>query len=390
MEWQGREGALTWMWTARRLAISAFLIGHMGAVSIWVLPPCPIQRRCAGTLAYYILPLGLWQYWGMFAPDPVRDTLMLEAEAIDVRGIRYNFAFPKLADYSRLGGDLPVPPLEVRGQHGQRGERGAARVRGAARDPAARPAGRRLPRRRPPPLPGPPDARLPASRRPTRCCRRSRTRSRRTASRTWRRWAHEPAPRLEHLLVRADLGASAGGVPDRLRGRRPGQPGAADGRLRPLVHRRRALARDRGPRGRRAAPALALAVGAGPDLGPGRLRGHGDRRRPVHARLADPADGRRALPGHALDPPPQRLDRLRGRRPADDPGLLPDAQPLRRRLLARRPPGVPQAGDPRRAPDRPLGATPDPAPDLPGLLQHRRAEGPRDRPGWTGRRSTSS
>ena len=146
------------MWTARRLAISAFLIGHMGAVSIWVLPPCPIQRRCAGTLAYYILPLGLWQYWGMFAPDPVRDTLMLEAEVIDVRGIRYNFAFPKLADYSAMRGDLPVPPLEVRGQHGRRGERGAARVRGAARDPAARPAGRRLPRRRPPPLPGPPDA----------------------------------------------------------------------------------------------------------------------------------------------------------------------------------------------------------------------------------------
>jgi hypothetical protein len=94
------------MWTARRLAISAFLIGHMGAVSIWVLSPCPIQRRFAGTLAYYILPLGLWQYWGMFAPDPVRDTVTLEAEVIDVRGIRYIFAFPKLADYSRLEGVL--------------------------------------------------------------------------------------------------------------------------------------------------------------------------------------------------------------------------------------------------------------------------------------------
>ena len=92
------------MWTARRLAISAFLIGHMGAVTIWVIPPCPIQRHCAETAAFYMLPLGLWQYWGMFAPDPVRDTLMLEAEVIDVRGIRYHFAFPKLADYSRWEG----------------------------------------------------------------------------------------------------------------------------------------------------------------------------------------------------------------------------------------------------------------------------------------------
>ena len=127
----GKEGALTWMWTARRLAISAFLIGHMGAVSIWVLPPCPIQRRFAGSLAYYILPLGLWQYWGMFAPDPVRDTLMLEAEAIDVRGIRYNFAFPRLADYSRWEGTFRFRHAKYAANMG--GEESAAQREFAAR-----------------------------------------------------------------------------------------------------------------------------------------------------------------------------------------------------------------------------------------------------------------
>ena len=48
--------------------------------------------------------------------------------------------------------------------------------------------------------------------------------------------------------------------------------------------------------------------------------------------------GAAALPGDALDPPPEHPDELRARQPAHDPPLLPDAQPLRRRVLARRPP----------------------------------------------------
>jgi hypothetical protein len=95
MAWTGN-----WSWTARRLAISAFVLFHVGATAIWVLPECPIRRQFVPTLKYYMLPLGLWQSWAMFAPDPIRDTIVLDAEVIDTHGVRYGFAFPRLAEYT--------------------------------------------------------------------------------------------------------------------------------------------------------------------------------------------------------------------------------------------------------------------------------------------------
>src|SRR5512135_842784 len=53
------------------------------------------------TLQYYMLPLGIWQFWAMFAPDPIRDTLTVEAEVIDARGLRHLFAFTRVGDLNR-------------------------------------------------------------------------------------------------------------------------------------------------------------------------------------------------------------------------------------------------------------------------------------------------
>jgi len=94
------DGTRNWSWTLRRLAISAFLVAHLAATVIWILPASAIRLQYAPLAKYYILPLGLWQYWAMFAPDPVRDTITLEAEVIDCNGVRYAFAFPRLGDYN--------------------------------------------------------------------------------------------------------------------------------------------------------------------------------------------------------------------------------------------------------------------------------------------------
>jgi len=93
-------------WARRlgRLVVSVFLVVHVVMTVVWVMPPCPIRVRSQGVIDAYMLPLGLWQYWGMFAPDPVRNALTLEAEVVDSRGLRYAFAFPRLADYSKWGG----------------------------------------------------------------------------------------------------------------------------------------------------------------------------------------------------------------------------------------------------------------------------------------------
>lgn len=117
-----------WFRTAGRLGISAFLVFHIGATVVWVLPPCPVRQRCFDPVACYIMPLGLWQYWGMFAPDPVRDTMTLEADAVDARGLRTSFVFPKLADYStwrgiprfrhsKFAANLSVPELQLQREY---------------------------------------------------------------------------------------------------------------------------------------------------------------------------------------------------------------------------------------------------------------------------------
>jgi hypothetical protein len=90
----------SWSWTARRLVISTFLLLHLAANVIWILPAGAIRQQFSPWARNYILPLGLWQFWAMFAPDPMRETITLEAEVIDANGVRYAFAFPRLGDYN--------------------------------------------------------------------------------------------------------------------------------------------------------------------------------------------------------------------------------------------------------------------------------------------------
>jgi hypothetical protein len=118
------DATRSWGWIARRIGISAFVLMHLGATAIWVMPECPIRVRFVNVVRWYMMPLGLWQYWGMFAPDPILHTLTLEADVVDAHGLRYNFAFPKLADYSFVGqvprfrhskfaANLGIPGLEA-------------------------------------------------------------------------------------------------------------------------------------------------------------------------------------------------------------------------------------------------------------------------------------
>lgn len=95
---------------ARRAAISLFLIVHLTAVATWNLPAGELRARAIPIAQYYILPTGLWQYWGMFAPDPVKETLTVEAMALDSKGKIYRYPFPKVADYSFLGS---IPRVRV-------------------------------------------------------------------------------------------------------------------------------------------------------------------------------------------------------------------------------------------------------------------------------------
>jgi hypothetical protein len=96
-----RRGAV--VWALRKWAVSAFVLAHMGMTALWCLPECPLRVWSFPVTKHYMMPLGLWQCWTMFSPDPVRHAVMLEADVVDSRGLRYGFTFRRLADYSLWG-----------------------------------------------------------------------------------------------------------------------------------------------------------------------------------------------------------------------------------------------------------------------------------------------
>ena len=67
---------------------------------------------------YYMLPLGLWQWWAIFAPDPLRENRVLEAEVIDAKRLIHIYEFTKIGDLSLWRKIRPVSPSQVHRQHG--------------------------------------------------------------------------------------------------------------------------------------------------------------------------------------------------------------------------------------------------------------------------------
>jgi hypothetical protein len=89
---------MAWRWTARRLGVSAFVIFHVAALMLWTMPQCAIKARFQEPFRYYMLPLGLWQWWAIFAPDPLRSTMRLNAEVVDAQGMRHDYEFLRLGE----------------------------------------------------------------------------------------------------------------------------------------------------------------------------------------------------------------------------------------------------------------------------------------------------
>ncbi len=89
----------------KRLAISAFVIAHVSAVVITNLPACALKHALGRAwVDPYLMATGQWQYWGMFAPEPAKNTMALEAAVKDSHGLIHHFAFPRMMDQSAWAG----------------------------------------------------------------------------------------------------------------------------------------------------------------------------------------------------------------------------------------------------------------------------------------------
>lgn len=60
---------------AGRVAISVFLVVTLASIVVWNLPNSELQRKSLKVVRPYITALSLEQNWGVFAPDPRRETL---------------------------------------------------------------------------------------------------------------------------------------------------------------------------------------------------------------------------------------------------------------------------------------------------------------------------
>jgi hypothetical protein len=89
---------MAWRRTAQRVGLSAVAIVHISALMIWTMPTCAIKQQFEGVVRYYMLPSGLWQWWAMFAPNPLNCTVMVDAEVVDAQGMRHVYEFPRLAE----------------------------------------------------------------------------------------------------------------------------------------------------------------------------------------------------------------------------------------------------------------------------------------------------
>lgn len=77
-----------------RAAISAFVAATVLSLVVWNLPESELRSRAFPVVETYIGLTGLGQNWGVFAPDPRRETISLAARARYADGREEILEFP--------------------------------------------------------------------------------------------------------------------------------------------------------------------------------------------------------------------------------------------------------------------------------------------------------
>ncbi len=81
-----------------RLAINVFLLWHIFALTIWLVPNnSAIVGACVGFVRPYMTLTGFAQSWSMFSPTPDRLDVTLEARITYADGETRSWFFPRMA-----------------------------------------------------------------------------------------------------------------------------------------------------------------------------------------------------------------------------------------------------------------------------------------------------
>jgi hypothetical protein len=79
------------------IAISAFLLFHIAAITCWCIPlNSPLIAVCRNVIRPYMLWSGLFQSWDMFAPQPKASNSYIESIVIYKDGRTQTWKFPRM------------------------------------------------------------------------------------------------------------------------------------------------------------------------------------------------------------------------------------------------------------------------------------------------------
>ena len=76
--------------------VNLFIIFHLLALGFWSMPGSPLRRRLVRPFEPYVLKLGLWHVWDMFAPTPLMTNFRCEAEILYEDGSENKWEFPRM------------------------------------------------------------------------------------------------------------------------------------------------------------------------------------------------------------------------------------------------------------------------------------------------------
>jgi hypothetical protein len=80
---------------AGRAAISVFILVTLVSVVVWNLPPSAIKENALAVTGPYIRATGLNQNWGVFSPNPRRDSLFMFARVRYADGSEETLTTPR-------------------------------------------------------------------------------------------------------------------------------------------------------------------------------------------------------------------------------------------------------------------------------------------------------
>lgn len=81
-----------------RLLLSAFILFHIVATLLWVMPRSALHDQVRSLTWNYISYVGLWQHWGMFAPQPSSLNAYLSAVVTYQDGSQREWTWPRMAE----------------------------------------------------------------------------------------------------------------------------------------------------------------------------------------------------------------------------------------------------------------------------------------------------